>query len=257
MNTFLVILALTTVIAVSSALWTGHARLQRRLLPWTAGLLLGIAGFWILPEMAEDHGWLSTLGGTSAIVLLLGLIDRYVYPICPFCAAGMHSGGKDPEGKVEMASSRHHHLNLGWPFLLFGCLHVFCDGWTIALAQAASHSNSAAALSWGATVHKIPESVAIGFLAIRLTRNRKMAFAAIVLLQAVMAAGGFLAVSMGTSLAAWVDFSTLPACAVLLFFGLLALEQEWRLFGGLNALRTAAPGLLGCGLAALLSSLAH
>jgi zinc transporter ZupT len=251
MGTLFAICGLTTVVALASVFWAADASLHRRVLPWTAGLLLGIAVFWILPEMAESRGWTATLAGVSGILLLLGLIDRYVYPICPFCAAGIHSH----EHSDPAAGACHHALTIGWPLLAAGCLHVFFDGWTIALSQSDPLSHSAAALSWGVTIHKIPESVAIGLLAGRLARNRGMAVGAVLLLQAVMASGGALALFAGQVDRRWADLSAIPACAFLLLFGLLTLQQEWQSNGRALAVRALMPGLLGCGLAALVSTM--
>ena len=250
MSDFLVICGLTTVIAIASLLSASHSLLHRHALPWTAGVLLGVSVFWILPEMAEDRGWTATLAGVFGILLLLGLIDRYVYPICPFCAVGMHSGKA-----AQIDVSCRHAVTLGWPLLVFACVHTFFDGWTIALSGTASRSSSAAALSWAATIHKLPESVAIGVLAARLTSSRKMAVSSVLVIQAVMTAGGLLSVLAGNLDARWSEVSAMPACAFLLLFGLLTLHQEWQVNGRLSAMRAAAPGFIGSGLAALATTI--
>ncbi|MGD0438355.1 MAG: hypothetical protein ABSB86_17995, partial [Bryobacteraceae bacterium] len=36
---------------------------SRRLLPFSGGLLVGVALFWILPEIAAQEGWLSAAAG--------------------------------------------------------------------------------------------------------------------------------------------------------------------------------------------------
>ena len=248
MTFLLAIFALTTTIAITSALWAGHTRLQQRVLAWAAGMLLGIGLFWILPEVAEDSGWFRTLAGVGGILLLLALIDRFVYPICPFCAAGMHS-----QGGATAACGRP--VRAGWPLLLFGCVHTFFDGWTIALSRAVGSMHSAPALSWGATTHKIPESVAVGLLASQLTSSRRNALTSVALIQIVMAAGGVLAIFVGCLDSRWTEMSAMPACALLLLFGFLTLEQERRANGRAIAMRAAAPGLLVCGLAALASTI--
>ena len=239
-----VIWCLTTAIALFSVLGADYAPWQRRILPWTGGLLVGIGLFWILPEMAAERGWGRTLTGVAGILVLLALIDRYLYPLCPFCAAGVHA---------HAGGSHGHGIALGWPLLVFGCMHTFVDGWTIGLARLGAASNAAAALSWGATVHKIPESVAIGILAARLAPGRRTALAAVALIQIVMAGGILLSAGAGGYDSRWAAWSAMPACAFLLLFGLLALEQEWRQHGRAGATRAAAPGLVGCGLAALVS----
>jgi zinc transporter ZupT len=196
--------------------------------------------------MAEDRGWGATLAGVSGILLLLGLLDRYVYPICPFCAAGVHGHVRDNRADANLDAN-----GLGRPLLAVACLHNFFDGWTIAVFHVASLSHSLAALSWGATIHKIPESVAIGLLAARFSSSRRKALGAVLSIQAAMATGGVLAVWSGRLDSRWAEISAMPACALLLLIGLLTLHQEWRLNGRLSAMRAVAPGLLGCGLAAL------
>ena len=246
MSGFLAICCLTTLIALASALWAGHSTLQRSILPWTAGVLLGVGIFWILPEMAQDQGWIVTVAGLLGSLLLLVWIDRRVCPICPFCAAGLHL-----KKAGHTADSCQKAATLGWPLLTLACIHTFFDGWTIGLSAAARHSSSALALSWGATVHKLPESVAIGVLAARLTSGRKSACGAVLLIQAVMVAGGILSAWAGSMDDQWAEVTAIPACAFLLLFGLLTLHQEWQVNGRLAAIGAAAPGLVGSGLAAL------
>jgi zinc transporter ZupT len=249
MTWFAVVWVATSVLAAAAALSADYAPLQKKLLPWTAGILLGIGAFWILPEMAVSRGWIPAAGGVAATLVVLALFDRYVYPLCPFCAAGMHA-----HADCDTEEHRLHTVTLTWPLLLFGCLHVFLDGWTIALASAAGGA-TAQALAWGASIHKIPESLAIGVLAARLTSTPAGALRAVAALQLVMGAGGALAVGLGSVDRGWMEMSAAPACAFLLLFGLLTLQQEWRLRGGAAAMKAAAPGLIGCGAVALAASM--
>ena len=103
----------------------------------------------------------------------------------------------------------------------------------------------------GTCCHKLPESVAIGILAARFTSSRTFALGTVALIQTAMAVGGTLAVFAGNFDTRWADVYSMPACAMLLLFGLLALQEEMRFRGGIAAIRAAAPGLVGCGLAAL------
>ncbi|MGA3242098.1 MAG: hypothetical protein ABSG03_38070 [Bryobacteraceae bacterium] len=113
---------LTTAIAMLSVFSAAHGRLQTRVLPWVGGVLLGIGAFWILPEMAEQRGWALALIGVSAILLVLAVIDLYIYPICPFCAAGAHPGAAS-----DSIVSGRRILAHGWPLLAAGCIHSFFD----------------------------------------------------------------------------------------------------------------------------------
>ncbi len=229
-----------TGIAIVSTYSARHADLQRRSQPWIGGLLVGIVAFWILPGMAQEQGWIVAVLGVSASVLCLQAINRYVYPICPFCAADLHSHG--PVAR--------HVSAFGWPLLVVGCIHSFVDGWTIGLSQVASTSQASLALSWGAFAHKIPESVAIGFLAARLASSRRRATGIVLLVQTAMLVGAILCVSTG-GLENRLSLLGVPACACLLFFGLLALREESRLYGLLRAIRAASLGMVFCGTVAL------
>ena len=244
MTLFLGICCLTTAIAIASVFSTGHASLRKRLLPWVGGLLVGIGAFWILPEMADERGWTRSLIGVFLLLLLLAGIDRYIYPICPFCAAGVHT-----DAGTGCTRAGRHTVTPGWPLLIAGCIHCFFDGWTIALSQAGLPA--AAALSWGFVVHKFPESVAIGILAARLTVNRTLALWAVLLVQGAMAAGGILAFLVAHLEPRWTDLYSMPACALLMLLGLLALQEEWRSQGSRSAIRAALPGLVACGLVAI------
>ena len=40
--------------------------LSRRVLPFSGGVLVGIAAFWVFPEIAQHYGWLGALCGIAA-----------------------------------------------------------------------------------------------------------------------------------------------------------------------------------------------
>ena len=244
MLVILLTFCITTAIAIVSTYSARHADLQRHAQPWIGGLLVGIVVFWILPEMAGEQGWIVAVFGVLASVLCLGAIDRYVFPICPFCAAGTHSRGSAAQ------VGRHPVSAFGWPLLVVGCVHSFVDGWTIALSQVAATSHASLALSWGVFAHKVPESVAIGFLAVRLTSSRRAAIMIVFLVQTAMLGGAILSLSTG-GLDNKLSLLGVPACACLLFFGLLALQAESRLYGRLRAIRVASLAMAFCGMTAL------
>ncbi len=79
--------SLITLIAVLSAaagVWlTSFHGLSRRLVPFGGGVLLGVALFWVLPEMAEFFTWQVAILWLACGFLLLAAIDRFVYPGMP------------------------------------------------------------------------------------------------------------------------------------------------------------------------------
>jgi zinc transporter ZupT len=244
MPAFLATCLLATAIAVFSMYSSGPGRLRGRLLSWTGGVLLGIGSFWIVPEMAAERGWLPSLIAVAAVLAVLLSIDRYVYPICPFCAAGVHQHG----------DTHRHAAHLGWPLLVVGCVHSFMDGWAIAHSRAGAPAFSTA-LSWGATLHKIPESVAVGLLSSRLASSRPRALGIVAAIQVSMLLGGFMAIFFGRVEGQWIGVSDVAACAFVLFFGTLALQEDWRVQGVAPAIRAAVPGLTVSGLAAIATHL--
>ncbi len=190
--------------------------------------------------MAERQGWRFSLTAVSAILVLLAWFDRCIYRVCPFCAAHVHT---DKE--------RRRATTLSWPLLIVGCIHSAFDGLTIALPRIVSASTAAAAVSWGITVHKIPESVAIGILAARLTSRKILALASVGFIQAALGLGCILPFAVGGLNPRWSGLSAVPACAILLLSGILAVREESRLRGYAAAIRAAIPALLGSGLGAL------
>src|SRR5690348_18499215 len=82
--------ALATIVGIAGAvlgLWlTGLRKRARVVVPFSAGVLLGVALFGLVPELANELGWASTVllfaGGYGALLL----VNRYVYPVCPTCS---------------------------------------------------------------------------------------------------------------------------------------------------------------------------
>lgn len=235
----------TTVIAAISVWLASGLNFQQCVLPWTAGVLLGVSVFWILPEIASARGWWLALGAVLSIAVVLALIDRYAYPICPFCVRNLRAHGP---AACKPLSARA--VRIGWPLLVVGCVHCFLDGWAIALAPDVG-TWASVALSYGVIVHKLPESVAIGVVAARLTSNRMRALAVVGLIQLSLLGGSLFSYLSPYRAITSLEMFSVPACACLLLFGFLALEDEWRLNGRMAAIRASFPGLAGCGLAAL------
>src|SRR5271165_265968 len=112
-------LSLFVVVIVGVIAGVGLAEIpkfSRRAVPFSGGLLLGIALFWVLPEIAGVSGWIAALSGAAAGFGALWAIDRFVYPVCPACSD----------------NSLPHFAP---PLLIAASIHAFFDGWSIATAQ--------------------------------------------------------------------------------------------------------------------------
>src|SRR5690242_754549 len=82
--------ALATLVGIAGAtlgIWlTGLRKRARAVVPFSAGLLLGVAIFGLVPELAGEIGWpAGALLFASGYAALL-TINRFVYPVCPTCS---------------------------------------------------------------------------------------------------------------------------------------------------------------------------
>ncbi|HLH31539.1 MAG TPA: hypothetical protein VKY31_10070 [Terriglobia bacterium] len=239
--------ALTTAIAISALYSSTWAPLHKRLLPWSGGVLVGLSLFWILPDLAENAGWLVSVIGTAAGVVFLLLFDHYVYPVCPFCALGVHQGHVHDESTPHI-HHHHRHSEVTWPLLVAGFVHNFFDGWMLELAHAGGPVTNA--LSWGFGAHKILESFAIGLLAAAFTSKAARGLGVILLVQAAFAAGSIAILFVHGLNQGIIEICIGSAGATLMFFGLSALRAEWQSHGAFPAFRVGIFGIGGCGLLA-------
>lgn len=245
----LILWALTTGIAVFAFFSSTWTPLHKRLLPWSGGVLVGLSIFWILPDLAVNEGWLVSLLGITAGVLLLLLFDHYVYPVCPFCAFGGHEAHAG-HSHHEAAPGQTHYFEVGWPLLIAGCVHNFFDGWVLGLARVNGSGTLSSAVSWGFATHKILESFAIGLLASAFTSKVTRGLGIILLIQTAFAAGSIAVLYAGGLNQSVIDLCIGGAAATLMFFGLSSLRAEWRIRGAFPAFRVGMVGIGGCGLLA-------
>lgn len=103
------------------------------------GLLLGIAAFLLIPEIAQELGFGHSLALALGICIILAALDR----------ALMHGGYSLREGVAA-------------PLLAVTAIHSFLDGWSIRAAAIGPVVNVAVPL--GLALHKIPEGLALGWI---------------------------------------------------------------------------------------------
>jgi len=224
--------SLITLIAVLSAaagVWlTSFHGLSRRLVPFGGGLLLGVALFWVLPEMAEFFTWQVAILWLAGGFLLLAAIDRFVYPVCPACS---HSH------QHEQCATRLHGFAL--PLLAAAALHSALDGWSAAASQNAGFSM---ALIGAIGVHKIPEGLALGVIARASLGSRASALAWCALAQmATIAGAGFESILAPHMSAQGLHALLALAGGSFLYLGGHAVHGELRRSGNL----TLVPALTG------------
>jgi zinc transporter ZupT len=209
--------------------------ISRRVLPFSGGLLVGIALFWILPEISARGGWLAGCAGLIAGFALLWLIDRYWYPVCPTCS---HS-----HEHQDCHESLH---GFAAPLLIASGLHSFFDGWSLAVSQQKGFEDLKLAFLVGIGVHKLPEGLALGALLIAALGTEWRAMLGATAAQSMMLAGGWLALLLADHLAAqWTLAFLSVAAGAFVYLGYHAVDSEYQQRGFRTSWMPALTGAVG------------
>jgi len=209
--------------------------ISQRFLPFSGGILLGVAVFWILPEIAGHYGWTAGAAGMLAGFAILWWIDRHLYAVCPAC------------------SHTHDHDNCGrklhgfaTPLLIAASLHSFFDGWSLAVSQQKGFESLKLAFLLGIGVHKLPEGLALGAILMAALGSQWRAMLGAAAAQSMMLAGGILAVflapHMGTN---WTIGFLAVAAGAFVYLGYHAIDSEYQQRGTATALMPALTGAAG------------
>jgi len=231
--------AAATFVGISAAgvgTWLTTAKWRARfVLPLSAGVLLGVALFGLLPELAAEAGW--------AISLLLfgagygGLIafNRYVYPVCPTCA-------HDHDHR-SCATELH---GFAAPLVAAAAVHSFLDGWSVTTAQWTAPLGLRVAVPLAVGLHKIPEGIALGGLLLASMGSRARALSACIIAEGITLVGGgtglLLAPRLGTS---WILYPLGATAGWVFYLGFHALHEEWKRRGLAPAFVSALMGMAG------------
>ncbi len=239
-------MALTLLGAFAGVRLAGVPALSRRFLPFTGGMLVGVALFWILPEIALHFGWPGALSGLLAGFAALWGIDHYLYPVCPTCS---HN---------HVHESCHEQLHgFAAPLLIASAIHSFFDGWSLAVSQAGGMESLRTAFLAGIGVHKLPEGLALGGLLLAALGSQMRAMLGAAAAQSMMLAGGALAVVLAPHLGSnWTMGFLAVAAGLFVYLGYHAVDAGYQQHGaritvmpaltgavGAAALRTIVPGL--------------
>jgi zinc transporter ZupT len=211
--------ALIGVAGVFLGLWlTTAGRRTRLVVPFSAGVLLGVVLFGLLPELVEEIGWQVTgiffAGGYG----LLYWIGRHVAPVCPSCA---HDHDHQSCGNVLHGFAA--------PMIGASMLHSFFDGWSVAAAQMAAHHGVRLAVALAVALHKIPEGIALGAIVRASVASRSSALFWSVSVEATTLVGGILGLAIAPHLStAWIAYPLALAAGWLFYLGAHALQAWFR-----------------------------
>ncbi len=226
-----------TLIAVLCALagvWlTSIKSLARPLVPFGGGTLLGVGLFWVLPEMATTLHWSGAFLWLGGGCLLLALVDRFVYPVCPAC-----SPAHDHD---HCATSLH---GFATPLLIASSVHAALDGWNVAASQ--DLPTLGLGFLAGIAAHKIPEGLALGVIARASLKSRRSAMLWCVVAQGSTMVGALLEGVLAPYLGPQALHALLAlAGGSFLYLGWHAVHGEFRRSGASPALVPALTGVAG------------
>jgi len=217
-------------------LWlTGIRRRARVVLPFSAGVLLGVALFGLLPELALESGW-----PVSAALFLVGygllfVVNRYVYPVCPTCA----------HDHDHNACATELHGFAG-PLIAAAALHCFLDGWSVATVQSSATLGLRVAVPLAVALHKLPEGIALGGILSASVKSRGAAMFWCVLAEGTTVAGGALGLTLAAHLGTeWTMYPLGITAGWLCYLGYHAVHEEWKRRGAAPAFASALAGVAG------------
>lgn len=177
---------------------------------------MGVALFWVLPEMADFLSWSNALAWIAAGFAVLWAVGRFVYPVCPACS---HSHDHDH------CSADHH--GFAPPLLIAAALHSALDGWSVSAAGGSARLGMPFVLA--IAIHKIPEGLALGVIARAAMASRRAALGWCLLAEAATVMGAALELVLAPYLGPHVLHALLAiAGGTFLYLGGHAVHGEFR-----------------------------
>jgi zinc transporter ZupT len=209
-------------------------RRARFVVPLSAGVLLGVVGFGLMPELIVEAGWGPSAALAAAGYGLLLVINRYAYPVCPTCSHDHDHNACETELHGFAA-----------PLIGAAAVHSFLDGWSIATVQLAVPLGLRIAVPLAVALHKLPEGIALGGILRAAVKGRGAAFGWCIVAEGATLIGGAVGLWMAPKLGtAWITYPLGITAGWLLYLAYHALHEEWRR-RGTPALASAVAGLAG------------
>lgn len=195
---------LAVVCAVVTILLAGGRR-GRFLAPLGGGLLVLVAVFGLLPELARAMGWFPALGLAAAGYGLLALLDRMGIPVCPSCS---HDSGYLTALVAAVG------------------VHALVDGWSMVAVNIAAPGAVSVAMSTAVILHKIPEGLALGAMLHPAVSGKPKAILLCVMAELPTVLGG--ALGLWAIPDGWVNYPLALAIGTFLFLGTHAVTAARR-----------------------------
>jgi zinc transporter ZupT len=233
--------------ALGASLGTSHRRLCA-LISLGAGTLLGVTVFAILPESLVALRWWGTLLAAGSGYAVFALISKYVYHVCPACAASHFD-----------EAATHHFSEIAAAMTLALAVHCTADGVALAAGHEAeaSHAHGGRALDLSLVmaicVHKVPEGLALGGLLLGAGFSRAQTLLRVAAVESTTLLGGVLGWFFFRQVSTiWLDVAVAHVGGGFLFLALHAVFGEILKHHKALVLTNFALGLGGMALLALL-----
>lgn len=234
--------AIATAVGIAGAalgIWLTEARDRARIVvPLTAGMLLGVALFGLVPDLARDAGWPICLALFALGYAALAIPARFGYAVCPSCA--------HDHDHVACSSELH---GFAAPLLTGAALHSLFDGWSVAAAQLALPVELRFAAPLAIALHKAPEGIALGGMLCASMKSRSWGFLCAALAEGMTISGAALAFWLAPRLGdRWIVYPLGVTAGWLCYLGFHAAHEEWKRRGARRAFTAAAAGMAGAAL---------
>ena len=172
--------------ALGALLGTSHRRLCI-LISLGAGTLLGVTAFAIVPETLGPLHWWGTLLALGSGYAVFALISKYIFHVCPACAASHFD-----------EATTHRFSEIAAAMTLALAIHCTADGLALAAGHEAEASHAPGArildvsLVLAICVHKVPEGLALGGLLLGAGFKPPMVLRRVAAVEATTLLGGAL-----------------------------------------------------------------
>ena len=232
-----VVLAFSLAVAggvISSVIGVSHARLCR-MISLAAGTLLGVTVFSIIPESYEVLTvWQLVIALASGYVLF-SLISRYVFHVCPACAASHFD-----------EATTHRFSEIATAMVIALGLHSTMDGLALALGKEADMAGSMdASLLLAICIHKVPEGLALCALLLAAGFSRTIALGWVAAVEATTLVGGAIGLWVAPQVSdIWLDLLLVHVGGGFIFLAIHAVFGELVKHGRQVVLSSFTAGML-------------
>jgi ZIP family zinc transporter len=176
---------------ISVMVGVSHQRLCA-LISLAAGTLLGVTVCTILPESWAVLPWWQVVLAVGSGYAVFSLISRYVYHVCPACAASHFD-----------EATTHRFSEIATALIIALGIHSTMDGIAVAAGHEAGRLSDASVLL-AVCVHKLPEGLALGALLLGAGFNRPATVGWVAAVESTTLLGGV--IGMGLVRAGWTTW---------------------------------------------------